>query len=120
MPMPAQDRMKRGPFAALLILLSLVLGSASASAASDIRAPGARPGSNRHGATAALFSPGTRNAFDDEVTGDGPGPALAPSAPAIVTQALWARPAAEVPVIAPAATPRPAAASYRARAPPAS
>lgn len=121
MPMPAQDRIIRGPFAALLILLGLLLGSANAAAAGgDLRGPGARPGSSRYGAAAALLPSGTRNALDDEAPGEGTGPALPPSAPGIVTQALWARPAAEAPSAQASARPRPAGGSYRARAPPAS
>jgi hypothetical protein len=119
-PMPAQDRMKRGPLAALLILLSLVLGSASTAAAgNDLRGPAARPGSSRH--AAALLPSLTRNTPDDEALGDGgAGSPLPPSAPGIVTQALWARPLPEAASAAWNAVPQPAAASYRARAPPAS
>src|SRR5688500_12473830 len=95
--MPAQDRITRGPFAALLILLSLVLGSASTAAGADIRGPRARPGSGRHGAVTALLPAGTRNALDDEASGEGAGSSLPPSAPGIVTHALWARPLADGP-----------------------
>ena len=121
MPTPAQDRLKRGPLAALLILLSLMLGSASAAAGGGaLNGPAARPGSARHGAATALLPSGTRNALDDEAAGEGPGSALPPAAPEIVTKALWARPAGEAASAAWSAIPRPAAASYRARAPPAS
>src|SRR5688572_31522794 len=93
--MPAQDRLRRGPFAALLILLSLVLGSAGAAAAgNDVRGPAARPGSSRH-AAAALLPTATRNTLDDDVRRDGAGSSLPPSAPGIVTETLWARPPAE-------------------------
>lgn len=117
MPMPAQDRMSRGPFAALLILLSLLLGSASAAAGSDLRAPGARAGSSRNGAATALLPSGPRNSLDDEASGEGA--SLPPSGPGIVTEILWARPLAEAPSAARSAIPRPAGAPYRARAPPA-
>lgn len=119
MPMQAQDRPGRGPFAALLILLSLVLGSASAAAAgSDLRGPAARPGSSRQ-ASVALLPSATRNSLDDEASGEGEGSSLPPSAPGIVTQALWARPLPEASSSASNAVPRPAHAPYRARAPPA-
>src|SRR5688500_9855467 len=114
-PMPAQDRIIRGPFAALLILLSLLLGSAGAAAAgSDSRGPGARPGSSRPGAAAALLPSGPRNSLDDEASGEGAGASLPPSEPGIVTQALWAGPPAEAASAASSAVPRPAAANYRA------
>src|SRR5687768_4765301 len=117
--MPAQDRIRRGPFAALLILLSLVLGSAGAAAAGhDVRGPAARPGSSRH-AAAALLPSATRNTLDDEVRRDGTG-SLPPSAPGIVTETLWARPPAKAASAAWSAVPGPAGAPYRARAPPAS
>lgn len=118
MPTPAQDRMRRGPLAALLILLSLVLGSASSAAGSDLRGPAARPGSSRQ-ASAALLPSATRNNLDDDASGEGADSSLPPSAPGIVTQALWARPLPEAPSATSKAVPRPAHAAYRARAPPA-
>lgn len=122
MPNRAQDRVRRGPFAALLILLSLLLGSANAAAAAggDIQAPASRLGSSRQGSATALLPSGTRNPLDDEMSGGGTGPSLLPSTPAIVTEPLWARPRAEAPLPALADVPGPAAAPYRARAPPAS
>jgi hypothetical protein len=117
--MPAQDRIRRGPFAALLILLSLVLGSAGAAATgNDVRGHAARPASSRH-AAAALLPSATRNTLDDEAPREGVG-SLPPSAPGIVTETLWARPLAEAPAAAWDEVPEPASASYRARAPPAS
>lgn len=121
MPTSAQDRVRRGPFAALLILLSLLLGSANAAAAgSDIQAPASRLGSSRQGNATALLPPGARNPLDDETSGGGTGPTLLPSTPGIVTERLAARPLAEAPPRAPAAVPGPPSAAYRARAPPAS
>lgn len=121
MPNPAQDRVRRGPFAALLILLSLLLGSANAAAAgSDIQAPASRLGSSRQGSATALLPSGTRNPLDDEMSGGSTGPSPLPSTPGIVTGPLWARPRAEAPLPALVAAPGPAAAPYRARAPPAS
>lgn len=120
MPTTAQDRVGRGPLAALLIFLSLFLAAGTAAAAgADPRIPAARPGPSRHGTAAALLPPATRNALDDEAYGAGDGPAVLASAPSIVTERLWARPPAEARSGATPAAPRPAAASYRARAPPA-
>lgn len=121
MPTTAQDRVRRGPLAALLILLGLFLTSGTAAATSfDLRAPASRLGSSRQGTAAALLPPGARNPLDDETSAGGAGPPLLPSEPGIVTERLPARPRAETPSLAQAAGPRPAAAAYRARAPPAS
>lgn len=121
MPTTAQDRIRRGPFAALLILLSLLLGSANAAAAAgDLQGPASRLGSSRQGATAALLPPGTRNPLDDEASAGGTGPFPLPSNPAVVTDRLWARPPAEAAPRPQVAVRQAARASYRARAPPAS
>jgi hypothetical protein len=118
--MRAQDRDRRGPFAALLILLSLVLGSASAAAAgSGTTGSATRLGSSRHIVAAALLPAGTRNPLEDEASSAGAGPSVLPSAPAIVTETLWATPWAEAPAAPAADVQRPTSASYRARAPPA-
>jgi hypothetical protein len=120
-PTPAQDRVRRGPFAALLILLSLLLGSANAAAAGgDVRAPASRLGSSRQGSATALLPSGTRNPLDDEASGGGTGPSLLPPTPGIVTERLSTRPEAEAPTRARSAVPGLRIASYRARAPPAS
>ena len=119
MPKTAQDRIVGGPFAALLILLSLFLASSPAAGGTDLRSSTARPGSTRPG-TAALLASGTRTVSDDEAQGAGAGSAALPSGPAIVTETLPARPSADAPSDSRPALPRPAAASYRARAPPAS
>ena len=120
MPKPAQDRVRRGPFAALLILLGLFLTSGpSAAAGFDLRAPTSRLGSSRPGAAAALLPSGARNPLDDEASGAGAGPTLLPFRPVVVTERLAGRPSAEAGSEASAAAPRPPSASYRARAPPA-
>jgi hypothetical protein len=120
-PTTAQDRDRRGPFAALLILLSLLLGAGTAAATGyDVQPPAARLGSTRHGATTALLPPGTRNPLDDEASGPGADPSLLPSTPGIVTERLWARPRAEAPSEEWAEVPQLPSASYRPRAPPAS
>jgi hypothetical protein len=118
-PTTAQDRTGRGPFAALLILLSLFLTSGTATAGQDLRAP-ARLGSSRQAAASAIVPTATRNPLDDEPAGTGADPSVPPSAPGVVSVRLWTRPAVEGPAAAWAAIPRPAAAAYRARAPPAS
>jgi hypothetical protein len=119
-PMTAQDRVRRGPFGALLILLSLFLSSGAAAAAgNDLHEPLARLAPSRHGAATAVLPSGTRNPLDDEATDSGGGPAVPASGAGLVTERLWARPLADAPSGDRAALPRPASASYRARAPPA-
>ena len=120
MPTTAQDRVRRGPFAALLILLSLFLGSATAAAGTDLRGPSTRLGSSRHSPAAALLPSPARSSLEDEASDSGSGPSLRPSAPGIVTEGLPARPRAGFRPAAQASIPQPASASYRARAPPAS
>ncbi|HEX9948063.1 MAG TPA: hypothetical protein VGA98_11030 [Allosphingosinicella sp.] len=120
MPTTAQDRIRGGPFGALLILLSLFLGSATATAAaSDFQGPATRLGSSRPNVAPALLPPAARNALDDEAPGSGIGPSLPPAAFGVVTGRLWTRPGAETASVTRSAIPRPASASYRARAPPA-
>jgi hypothetical protein len=119
-PTPAQDRVRRGPLAALLILLGLVLASGTAAAAGyDLSTPASRLGPIRPGQATALLPPGTRNPLDGEQSDPATGPSPLPSAPGIVTERLGARPRAEGPSSAQAAVPPPPVASYRARAPPA-
>lgn len=119
MPTSGQDRAGGGPFAALLILLSLFLGSTTAAAGADPRGPSTRLGSGRHNVAAALLPTGTRHSIEDEEPGSDSGPSVLPSAPGIVTERLWARPAAGFPSGTGAAATPPPTASYRARAPPA-
>jgi len=118
-PTAAQDRGRRGPLAALLILLSLVLGSATAAGGADLRGPSARLGSSRHVPAAAVLPAGARSAVDEEIAGSAAGSSVPPTAPGIVTERLRARPAAGFRPGAEAAVAGPASASYRARAPPA-
>lgn len=120
MPTRAQDRIGRGPFAALLILLSLLLGSGSAAAAGfDIRQSAPRLGPSRGSAAVALLPSEIRNIAGDDVSAAGSGASLPPSAPGLVTRSLWARPAAEPGPRDQSPRARAANASYRARAPPA-
>jgi hypothetical protein len=119
-PTTAQDRVRRGPFGALLILLSLLLSSGGAAAANDPCEPLARLGSSRHGAATAFLPSGSRNSLDDEAIDTGGGSAVPPSAPGLVTERLWARPLTDGPAGRPVALPRPTSPSNRARAPPAS
>jgi hypothetical protein len=119
-PTTAQDRVRRGPLAALLILLSLVLTSGTAAAGYDSGGAASRLGSSRQGTTTALLPPGTRNPLDDEAPGGGPGPLLLPSEPGIVTETLPATPRSAAGSNARPSIAQPATPSYRARAPPAS
>ena len=121
MPATVHHRVRRGPFGALLILLSLLLSTGTAAAGgNDIRASLARLGQSRHGAAATILPFGTRNSLDDEAPGTGGGSAVPSTGPSLVTQILWTRPLGDAPSSDRAALPRPAGASYRARAPPAS
>jgi hypothetical protein len=119
-PTSAQDRVRRGPLAALLLLLGLFLAVGSGAAGDELRAPAARLGSARHSGSAALLPSGLRNPSDDELSGTGADPSFLPSPPGIVTERLAARPGAEPGSQASGAVPRPPGAAYRARAPPAS
>lgn len=117
MPTPAQDRVSRGPFAALLILLSLVLGPAAAAAGGNFSGPAPRLGSGRHTVAAVLAPSTTRNPLDDEAVGGGD-PLVLPPHPRIVTEALQSRPGTDLSPRSSAAIPPSAVAPYRARAPP--
>ena len=118
MPTKAQDRKSRGPFAALLILLSLVLGPATAAVgAAGTSGPATRLAPARQSSAAALVPSATRNPLEDEAKGAGP--SVLPGPPGAVTERLPARPSAETFASAPAGSPRAATAAYRARAPPA-
>jgi hypothetical protein len=120
-PTTAQDRVSRGPFGALLILLSLLLSTGTAAAGgNDFHGPVPRLGSSRSSAATAVLPPGTRNPLDDEALGTGDGSAVPPSFSGLVTELLWARPLADAPSPDRAGLPGPASAPYRARAPPAS
>jgi hypothetical protein len=118
-PTPAQDRVRRGPLAALLILLGLVLASGTAAAAGFDLSTASRLGPSRPGQATALLPPATRNPLDEEESDPATGPSPLPSAPGVVTERLGARPRPETPSPVQAAVPHPPGASYRARAPPA-
>lgn len=120
MPRPAQDRIGRGPFGALLILLSLLVGSGTFAAAGfDLRQSSTRLAPSRQAATAALLPSAIRNSSDEDKSGAGADASLPPSAPGLVTRRLWTRPLDAPSTRDEAVRPRPATASYRARAPPA-
>jgi hypothetical protein len=117
-PTRAQDRHQSGPLAALLILLSLLLGSGTAAAGPHALAgPAARPALGQSGAF--LLPPAFRSTLDDETPATGDGPAVLSGSPAVVTRLLWARALGATAAAPTAARARPAAFSYRARAPPA-
>ncbi|MFL6844297.1 MAG: hypothetical protein ACJ8ER_05390 [Allosphingosinicella sp.] len=121
MPTTAQDRVRTGPIAALLTLLSLFLAAGTVSAANtSLQPPAARLATGRHGPAAPALLPANRNASDDEASGGGSDPSLLPPGTAIVVERLWARPAAGASPAERSTLPRPPGSSYRARAPPAS
>jgi hypothetical protein len=117
--MTTQDRPVRGPVAALLILLSLVLGSGAAAATAELNGSATRLAPERHSSAAALLPAGARDDLEDEADRWGDGPSALPGRARIVTERLGARPRAGFPAAVGAAAPRPPSASYRARAPPA-
>lgn len=113
-------RVRRGPLAALLIFLSLFLGSGTAAAGgAEIRGTAARLSPSRAGAPSAVILPGARTQLDDEAAGAEGGSPLPPRPPAIVTKSLWARPPHSPGGGSPSLLPQAAKAAYRARAPPA-
>jgi hypothetical protein len=117
-PNEAHDRLRRGPFAALLILLGLILSSGTVTAGASMpRASAARQSSDRAGAAVLITRSEERSAFP----GDAPEPNsfAPPASPGIVTSTLWARPTAPAALRAGPAFRQPAHRSYRARAPPA-
>ncbi len=119
MPTPAQERIGRGPFGALLILLSLLVGSGGAVASSgDIR-HSERLGPSRQSASAALLPSATRSAVEEEPCTAGGDPAASPSGPQVVTKRLRARPEAVPSRGHQAALSKTTGPSHRARAPPA-
>ena len=119
MPKPAQDKMTRGPFAALLILFSLLLSSGTAAAASGNPSSAARLSAGRQGATAAILQSSVRFTDEEAADGEGDWPPLLPHRPDVLTVRLWLVPAAGASAASTAHLPRTATASYRARAPPA-
>lgn len=118
MPKWAHDRSGRGPFAALLILLGLVLSSGAAAGSASVQ-PGSavRQSPVRSNAAILVARPAERGA----VPGETPDPKsfAPPRSPAVVKTILWARPTAETGFGAGPAIRQPAHRSYRARAPPA-
>lgn len=119
MPNPAPDRVRSAPFAALLLLLGVLLGSGGAGAA-DLGLRGAsRAGAVRQGATLSPTRSAARAAATDDYPEPQPSAFAPPALPAVVTVRLTARPGnsdAAAPSVSLARRPSP---SYRARAPPA-
>lgn len=119
MPKSAQDRIVRGPFGALLILLSLLVGSGTAAAAGfDLRQSAPRLGPSRQASAVGLL-PVVRNSPDEDSSARASGGCVPPAAPGLVTQRLWTRPAAGPATLREAAPAGRLNVSYRARAPPA-
>jgi hypothetical protein len=114
-----QERIVRGPFGALLILLSLLVGSGSAVAAGGDLRQSARLSPSRQPASVALLPAGARNSIEDEASAAGGDPAASPFEPRAVTERLRARPAAGAPAGHQVERPKTAGLSHRARAPPA-
>jgi hypothetical protein len=118
--MKARDKTGGGPFGALLILLSLLLGSGTAAASGpDLRSSTTRLAPNRASATAALVPSGVRDPSGEDSSAAGAGAARPSFGPGVVTRGLWERPAAEFPGREEIALPAPADPSNWARAPPA-
>ena len=120
MPKTAQDRMQRGPIAALLILFGLFLGSGPATAnVAGVAAPAARTVVGRQGLAAALSHPASRSTLHDESSDGAGGPPVLAARPDVVTQALSIGQSDRTPAALPVLLPQPGARFYRARAPPA-
>ena len=120
MPKPAQDRMQRGPLAALLILFGLFLGSGTANATlAGIAAPAARAAPGRQGSAPDLVPSAARAATGKAMASGAGGPPLPAAGPEVVTQALWTGQRAAPTSALPVPRPQPGARFYRARAPPA-
>ncbi len=118
MATPAQERIGRGPFGALLILLSLLVGSGSAVAASADLRHSARLSPSRQSAAVALLPSAARSAVEDEACASGD-PADSPSGPRVVAERLRAGRAALPAFGHQAELPGTTGLSHRARAPPA-
>ena len=117
MSIRVEDRDRRAPLAALLILVGLLLGAGSVTnAQASLRDPGARLAQSSKAAAHVL--PGGRAILSAEDARPEPQPFLPPSLPAIVSDLSAA--AALQQRAAPSLTPDNAPpAGYRARAPPA-
>lgn len=111
---------RRGPLAALLLLLGVMLGPGGAGAAApDVSGKGSRLGPDRHGAPVQLLRAAQRGASEEDEGERLTGPVALPGRTGVVTFSGTVRPpgtAAEAPVFE---HPRPRTAAYRARAPPA-
>ncbi len=119
MATPAQERIGRGPFGALLILLSLLVGSGNAAAASADLRHSARLSPSRQSAAVALLPSAARSTAQDEACASGGDPADSPSGPRVVAERLRAGRAALPAFGHQAELPRTTGLSHRARAPPA-
>jgi hypothetical protein len=119
-PRWAHHEDRRGPFAALLILIGLLFSAGSVSAGGIVgRDASARLGPLRQGSATSLVhaADGATLAAEDSGT-DAPS-FLRPPRPRIVVERLASRPAQPRAVAASPARPASPAAPYRARAPPA-
>lgn len=111
--------MRRGPVAALLILLSLIAGSGSvAGAGSALRDPLTRLASARTAAGTGIVLARPRDG-GSETTDPDAAPSLLPPGPCILVERLAPTPLRLVGTKATANLPTISAAPYRARAPPA-
>ena len=119
-PRMAHESVRRGPFAALLVLLSLLLGVAPATGAvPSLRDPLSRLGSAHPGAPPTAIRPADRYvvsavAPDADPTSFGP-----PPEPRVVVERLPGRPLPQVALLASQEVAQFAGAHYQARAPPA-
>ena len=119
MPNPAPDRVRSAPFAALLLLLGVLLGSGGAGAA-DLGLRGAsRPGAVRQGATLSVSRSAPRAAAADDYPEPQPSASGPPFLPSVVTVGLTARPGNDGATAPSFALARRVSPSNRARAPPA-
>ena len=120
MPRLAQQGDRRGPLAALLIVLGLLLGAGPASTSSaSARDAFARPGSLRQGATVSLPRSTDQSTLSEEESGADPFSFVPPVPPQIVLDGLASWPSGVDFASVNSPSGQSAAAPYRARAPPA-
>lgn len=126
MPAPTSTRTgdlktsaRRHPVAALLMILSLMVGSGGAAAARQAGDPAARVGRERPGAAAAFAHAPERRLVSDDASEAKPKSSLPPPTPAVVTDLVGTRRGGDASPDTGLRGARQWTASYRARAPPA-
>jgi hypothetical protein len=118
-PSWAQKRAQRGPLAALLILLGLLVSAAPFATANSVRDSVARLGTPRQGASSTFLRTSERLFVPNGTAGEEVSFLLPPPEPQIVLVPGTDRPLPPFATAASCERPPAATSSYRARAPPA-